>query len=82
MELVLQFGFVAIFSNVFPMAPILSLFCNNIQMQSQIDNLVYVRRGKAENANGIGAWLLCLEVITQLSIIMNCAMIYFTSSTY
>ena len=64
MELVLQFGFVAIFSSVMPLAPVFSLLCNHVQLSSQIDNLVYNRRGKAEPAKGIGAWMNSLEIIT------------------
>ena len=82
MELILQFGFIAIFSSVFPLSPLISLVANGIQLSSQIDNLNYNRRFKAESANGIGVWMSCLEAITQFAIIMNCAFLYFTSITY
>lgn len=45
-------------------------------------NLKYQRRFKAEVSNGIGNWLRCLEDLTHVSIVINCAMIYFTSHAY
>lgn len=41
-----------------------------------------MRKFKAEVSNGIGNWMGCLEQLTQLGIIVNCAMIYFTSKIY
>ena len=32
MELVCQFGFIALFSSVFPLAPLLSYICNRLQL--------------------------------------------------
>lgn len=54
MELVVQFGFIVLFSEAFPLAAVFSLFSNNIQMISQISNFSYERRFKAEISNGIG----------------------------
>jgi hypothetical protein len=47
-----------------------------------MSNLSFQRRFKAEVSNGIGSWLGALENLTQLSIIINCGMVYFTSATY
>jgi|TARA_B110000285_G_C15121603_1_gene617514 hypothetical protein len=54
MELVVQFGFIVLFSEAFPLAAACSLFSNNIQMLSQISNFSFERRFKAEISNGIG----------------------------
>lgn len=81
-ELVLQFGFVAMFTSVFPLGPILSLVCNQLQYKAQTDNLIYMRRQKAEVADGIGAWLGYLDLITTLAIIINMGSLYFTSDVY
>jgi hypothetical protein len=80
MELVVQFGFITLFSVVFPLAPILSLFANIIQMDTQKQNMIYSRRFKAEVANGIGPWLEILVIITKIAVIVNMASIFFTSS--
>jgi hypothetical protein len=82
MELVVQFGYIVLFSSVFPLASLLSLVSNAIQIRSQIHNLQYMRRFHAEVSNGIGSWLLCLQTLSQISIYLNCATVYFTSKVY
>ena len=81
-ELVKQFGYIVLFSAVFPLASFMSYISNGIQIRSQITNLKYQRRFKAEVSNGIGSWLGRLETLSNLSIIFNCASIYFTSHVY
>ena len=41
-----------------------------------------MRRSKSEVSSGIGSWMMCLETLAQLSIITNCATVYFTSKIY
>lgn len=64
MELIAQFGFIALFSEVFPPASLCSFVCNFIQMASQINNFKYTRRFKAEVGNGIGTFMECIEILT------------------
>ena len=81
MELVAQFGFIVLFSEIFPPAALFSLICNNIQITSQIDNFSYERRFKAEISNGIGEFMNCLEILVKFSIISNMGTLFFTSRT-
>lgn len=81
-ELIKQFGYIVLFSGIFPLASLMSYLSNGIQIRSQMSNLTYQRRFKADVSNGIGNWMGCLENLSQLSIIVNCMMIYFTSTTY
>jgi hypothetical protein len=81
-ELVKQFGYIVLFSGIFPLASFMSYISNGIQIKSQIANLQYQRRFKAEVSNGIGSWLGRLENLSQLAIIVNCASVYFTSHVY
>lgn len=81
-ELIKQFGYIVLFSSVFPLAAFMSYVSNSIQVKSQIQNLKYQRRFKAEVSNGIGNWLNCLENLCQLGIIVNCAGVFFTSKIY
>lgn len=81
-ELVKQFGYIVLFSAIFPLASLMSYISNGIQIKSQITNLQYQRRFKAEVSNGIGSWLGRLESLSQVAIIINCAMCYFTSHVY
>lgn len=81
-ELVKQFGYIVIFSGIFPLAALLSIISNQIQVKSQINNLKYLRRFRAEASFGIGNWLNNLENLCIGGIIINCYVTYFTSSTY
>lgn len=80
MELVVQFGFIVLFSVVFPLAAPLSLIANLIQLDTQKQNMIYSRRFKAEIANGIGPWLEILSVISKIAVIVNMGCLFFTSS--
>ena len=80
MELVVQFGFITLFSVVFPLAAPLSLLCNYLQIHTQKQNMVYSRRYKAEVATGIGPWLEILQVIAKVAVIINMGSLFFTSS--
>ena len=82
MELVVQFGYIVLFSEVFPLAAFMSIISNYIQMKSQINNLSYTRRSKPEVSTGIGNWMTCIQILSQFSIITSCACIYFTSKTF
>ena len=77
----MQFGFITLFSEVFPLAALFSLLSNNIQINSQVDNFAYERRIKAEVSNGIGAFMNCLEIIVRFGIISNIGTLFFTSKT-
>ena len=81
-ELVKQFGYIVLFSNVFPLASLMSFISNGIQVTSQIKNLTYLRRFRAEPSNGLGSWMDCLENLCQYSIIANCMSVYLTSKVY
>jgi hypothetical protein len=48
-------------------------------MQSQIANFKFSRRFKAEVGNGIGTFMDCLEILTRLSVMFNCALLFWTS---
>jgi hypothetical protein len=41
-----------------------------------------MRRFNAEVSNGIGSWMTCLQTLSQISIYLNCATVYFTSKVY
>lgn len=82
MELVAQFGFISLFSEIFPPASLCSFICNFIQMKSQINNFKYTRRFKAEVGNGIGTFMDCIEILTKISIMSNCALLFWTSKYF
>jgi hypothetical protein len=82
MQLVVQYGYIVLFSEVFPLASAMSFIQNTITISSQVNNFSYARRFKAEVSNGIGSFVSCLEILTKLSVMTNCMTIFFTSSTF
>lgn len=51
-------------------------------MKGQISNMKYTRRFKAEVGNGIGSFMDCVEILTKISIMSNCAMLFWTSKYF
>jgi len=82
MEIVCQYGFIVLFSSIFPPAALMSSISNWVQIKNQVNNMGRIRRFKAEVSDGIGNWLQCIQILSQLSIIINCAVVYFTSHYY
>lgn len=70
------------FSSVFPLAALMSIISNGIQVKSQIKNLKYQRRFKAESSNGIGSWLDHLDNLCRVGIVNVSLGVYLTSSIY
>ena len=82
MEIVCQYGFIVLFSTIFPPAAFMSSISNCVQIKNQVNNMGRIRRFKAEVSDGIGNWLSCIQILSQFSIIINCAVVYFTSHYY
>ncbi len=69
---VIQFGFITIFVASFPLAPLLALF-NNI-LEVRVDAWKFTtqfRRPVAAKARNIGAWEEILNVVAILSVVTN-----------
>jgi len=64
MELIIQFGYIVLFSEVFPLAGLMSLISNSLQIHSQVANFKYTRRFKPDVSNGIGNWESCLSQLS------------------
>jgi len=82
MEIVCQYGFIVLFSSIFPPAALMSSISNWVQIKNQVNNMGRIRRFKAEVSDGIGNWMQAIQILSQLSIIINCAVVYFTSHYY
>ncbi|XP_066222380.1 anoctamin-9-like [Saccopteryx leptura] len=80
MEMMIQYGFTTIFVAAFPLAPLLALFSNLVQIRlDAIKMLKLQRRLVPRKANDIGTWLQLLETIGVLAVIANGMVIAFTS---
>ena len=72
LELVIQYGFVTLFVAVFPLAPLLALLNNWVEIR--LDSYKYIvttRRAVAERAQDIGAWYSILDVVSKLAVVTN-----------
>uniref|UniRef100_A0A8C2X4L2 Anoctamin n=1 Tax=Cyclopterus lumpus TaxID=8103 RepID=A0A8C2X4L2_CYCLU len=77
---VVQFGFITLFVASFPLAPLLALF-NNI-LEIRVDAWKFTtqfRRPVASKARNIGAWQEILNAVAILSVVTNAFIIAFTS---
>uniref|UniRef100_A0A8C5AVX7 Anoctamin n=1 Tax=Gadus morhua TaxID=8049 RepID=A0A8C5AVX7_GADMO len=75
-----QFGFITLFVASFPLAPLLAL-CNNI-LEIRVDAWKFTtqfRRPVASKARNIGAWQEILNVVAILSVVTNAFIVAFTS---
>ncbi|XP_061743631.1 anoctamin-5b isoform X1 [Nerophis ophidion] len=80
LEMVVQFGFITLFVASFPLAPVLALF-NNI-LEIRVDAWKFTtqfRRPVASKARNIGAWQEILNAVAILSVVTNAFIMAFTS---
>uniref|UniRef100_A0A672P5J0 Anoctamin n=1 Tax=Sinocyclocheilus grahami TaxID=75366 RepID=A0A672P5J0_SINGR len=80
LEMVIQFGFITLFVASFPLAPLLALF-NNI-LEVRVDAWKFTtqfRRPVAAKSRNIGAWEEILNVVAILSVVTNAFIMAFTS---
>jgi hypothetical protein len=72
LEMVIQFGYVTLFASAFPLAGLLSLACNLVELYADgLKLTVLCRRPRPERASSIGGWGGCLYAIMLLSIYTN-----------
>ncbi|XP_029909659.1 anoctamin-5 isoform X1 [Myripristis murdjan] len=80
LEMVIQFGFITLFVASFPLAPLLALFNNIIEIR--VDAWKFTtqfRRPVAAKAHSIGAWAEILSGVAVLSVVTNAFIVAFTS---
>ncbi|XP_035119835.3 anoctamin-9 isoform X1 [Callithrix jacchus] len=80
MEMMIQYGFTTIFVAAFPLAPLLALLSNLVEIRLDAIKMVRLqRRLVPRKAKDIGTWLQVLETIGVLAVIANGMVIAFTS---
>ncbi|CAG8463169.1 14408_t:CDS:2 [Ambispora leptoticha] len=76
-EMITQYGYVSLFSVVWPLTPVLALLNNWVELRSDaIKICVHTRRPVPSRADSIGPWLDNLALITWLSSITNPTFVY------
>jgi len=79
-ELVLQYGYVILFAPAFPLAALLAVLNNVVELKSDGFKLCKsYRRPQYICAQDIGSWQYIIEVVSVLAVVTNCAIIAFTS---
>ncbi|XP_002129502.2 anoctamin-10-like [Ciona intestinalis] len=79
LELWLQFGYVVMFSCVYPPAAIFALINNIIEMKSDAFKICNVyRRPFVYQTTGIGTWKVAFQALSYLAVVSNLALIFHT----
>jgi len=72
LEVALQFGYMAMFAQVFPWGPACALFLNVLEIRVDAKKIMCIyRRAEAEVVQGIGAWKDVFTVLTLCSCVTN-----------
>ncbi|XP_020651173.3 anoctamin-6 [Pogona vitticeps] len=80
LEMVIQFGFVTLFVASFPLAPLLALINNLLEIRVDAWKLTtQFRRMVPQKAQDIGAWQPIMQGIAILAVVTNAMIIAFTS---
>ena len=83
MELVINFGYVVMFSSAFPMVPFLFFFYNIIEIRVDAFKLCYLnKRPYPSFANTIGYWRHILKFISLLGALTNTGILIFTTNVF
>lgn len=76
LELFLQFGYVSLFSCVFPLAAVLAVLNNVTEIYSDALKMCQVfKRPFSQPAANIGVWQLAFETMSVISVVTNCALL-------
>ncbi|KFD72969.1 hypothetical protein M514_00103, partial [Trichuris suis] len=82
LEMMVQFGYVTLFISLFPLAPLICLLNNIVEVRLDAINFVLsYRRPVPYRVSGIDTWNTCLSIILKLAIVCNSAVLAFTSET-
>uniref|UniRef100_A0A3B3Z3P5 Anoctamin n=1 Tax=Poecilia mexicana TaxID=48701 RepID=A0A3B3Z3P5_9TELE len=76
LELFLLFGYVSLFSCVYPLAAVLVVLNNVTEVYSDAFKMCHVfKRPFADPAANIGVWQLAFETMSVIAVVTNCALI-------
>jgi hypothetical protein len=79
-EIIIQFGYVVLFSACFPFAGFLAFLSNIVEIRSDYFKLLFVfRRPRKLQDENIGVWLNVFKALSYCSILTNAIIFGFTS---
>jgi hypothetical protein len=78
-EMIIQYGYITLFASAFPIAPLMAVINNVIEIRTDAFKLLSAyTRPEYQGAQTIGTWFQILELLGVLSVITNCLLIGFT----
>merc|ERR1719261_786837 len=81
--MILQFGYATMFVTAFPLAPLLAVLNNFVEIRVDAYKLLSVtQRPSPKGAEDIGTWQYILELMSTASVITNSLLICFTGSKF
>lgn len=80
-EMVIQFGYCTMFVTAFPLAPLLALINNYVEIRVDMFKITsLVRRPTPVGAQDIGTWATIIEIMSDVCVVSNMGLICFTGS--
>ncbi|XP_055844830.1 anoctamin-6 isoform X2 [Episyrphus balteatus] len=81
LEMVLQFGFITLFGLAFPLAPLLALINNVIEMRlDAFKMLKFFKRPVAQRVRNIGVWYNIMSIISKIAVASSAMIIAFSTN--
>lgn len=78
-EMLIQMGYITLFSAAFPVAPLAALLNNLVEMRTDgIKLMKTTQRPHYEGASDIGSWQPIMALLSIVCILTNCGLIYLT----
>ncbi|KAG7088094.1 hypothetical protein E1B28_012120 [Marasmius oreades] len=76
-EMVIQFGYVALWSTIWPLAPVMALVNNVVEMRSDAFKItVHARRPVPVRTDSIGVWVQAMSFLSWVGALTNSALVY------
>jgi anoctamin-10 len=80
MEIIIQLGYVTLFASAYPLASLISIAANWVEIRSDCFKLTKVcRRPGSVRSSGLGMWRTLIAIVIWTSAITNCLIAGFTS---
>ena len=80
-EMIIQFGYASLFVTAFPLAPLLALINNYVEIRVDAYKLlVESKRAEPKGAEDIGTWYTILEIMATAAVITNSLIVVFTAN--
>lgn len=75
LEMFIQFGHVTLFAAVFPLAPLLALFNNVLEVHSDSFKLCSMQRPTPQKVASLGSWVAAFEFVSYMAVATNVALV-------